>query len=378
VKESPRPGGSAESDRYVAARGSFPSPRDIPPHYRATDHDFPGAGASELLRAYRRTDYAFVVEHRWSETITDIVTLPGFVEARDKLLDILVPMALRFIEEEFGPGYDLSGLSAYIRRDVRRAMEEAFLVLYDAGVRRRLGRDPDHLDPELVARLAALWRRIGFDPLDAGGKLVADEEASRRIDEFLHRVILERVRHRDGSALERSEADAVIARARSDPKFFKADERQQERLKRFAGPLAVRVMGLYSFPLAFLFRLSPRYDFTLRLPGELVESSGSAFKDGRTRWRFTGTDIFPHGYEMKARSLVIDREGQKKALGRVAIDDEEKALEFLELVADDPPVLEAVRKLRETGDRVVLDERNFQSSERIERVKRLREMLLGP
>jgi hypothetical protein len=375
---SPPSGSTDETDKYFTARGSFRSPRDIPPHYRSADDEFPGAGASELRRAYERKDYGFVVEHRWSETVTDIVTLPGFLEARDKLLDILLPMALRFIEEEFGPGYDLSGLSTFVRRDVRRALEEASLLLYDAGVRRRVGRGDRTMDPELAAKLVALSRRLGLDPLDANGKLVADEEAVRRRDEFFRRVILQHVRHRDGSALDRSEADAVIARARSDPNFFKTDERQQERLKRFAGPLAVRVMGLYGYPLGFLFRWRPRFDFALQLPGELVESNGTVFRNGRTRWKFADEEIFPDGYEMKARSLVIDRDGQKKVLGCVAIDDEEKALEFVELVGDDAPLLEAVRKLKETGDRGALDEGKFQSSERIQRAKRLREMLLGP
>jgi hypothetical protein len=370
--------GSDESQKYITARGSFRSPRDIPPHYRSVDDEFPAAGASELRRTYARSDYGFVVEHRWSETVTDIVTLPGYLEARDKLLDILLPMALRFIEEEFGPGYDLSGLSTFVRRDVRRALEEASLLLYDAGARRRLSRGEQTIDPELAGKLVALSRRLGFDPLDANGKLVADQEAIRRRDEFCRRVILDHVRHRDGSPVDRSEADAVIARALADPKFFKTDPRQNERLKRFAGPLVVRMMGLHGFPLGLLFRWRPRFDFALQLPGELVESNGTVFRNGRTRWKFAAEEIFPDGYEMKARSLVIDRDGQKKALGRVAIDDEEEALEFVELVGNDAQLLAAVRKLKESGDRGALDERNFQSSERIERAKRLREMLLGP
>lgn len=110
----------------------------------------------------------------------------------------------------------------------------------------------------------------------------------------------------------------------------------------------------------------------------MIESNGIAFGNGRTRWKFTGDQIFPDGYEMMARSVVIDRDGQKKALGRVAIDHEEKALEFLELVGDDGSLLEAVRKLRQTGDRGALDEQKADSSEQIQRKKRLREMLLGP
>jgi hypothetical protein len=373
-----RSGEPAGKEKYFRARGSFRSPQDIPPHYRYVNEGAPDAGSSELRRTYERKDYGFVVEHRWSEEITDVVTLPGFLEARDKLLDILLPMALRFIEDEFGPRYDLSGLSAFVRRDVRRALEEASVLLYDAAVRRRFRRDDETMDPELAGRMVALLKGIGFDPLDAQGKLIADQEAERRVDEFLRRVILQHGRHRDGSALDRSEADALIARARNDPSFLKPDERQMERLTRFAAPQLLRMTGLYNFPLPLLFRGGPRYDFSLRLPGELVETNGIGFKSGRTRWQFTGTDIFPDGYEMKARSLEIDREAQKKALGRVAIDDGETALEFIELIGDDRSLLEAVRKLRDTGDRANLDARKEHSSQQIQRVKRLREMLLGP
>jgi hypothetical protein len=109
----------------------------------------------------------------------------------------------------------------------------------------------------------------------------------------------------------------------------------------------------------------------------LIETNGVGFRDGRTRWSFTGDQIFPDGFEMRARSLEIDRDAQRKALGRVTIDDEETALEFVELVGDDGALLEAVRKLRRTGDRGVFDAVKVQSSGQDQRARRLREMLLG-
>jgi hypothetical protein len=374
---SPRAGRPVGTEEYFIARGSFRSPREIPPHYRLANDEVPQVGASELERSYERIDWVFVAEHRWRERITDIVTLPGFLETRDKLLDILLPLALRFIGEEFGPKYDLSGLSAFIRTDIRQALEEASLLLYDAGHRRRIRRDDDTMDPELFMRLAVLSKRLGFDLLDAGGEMITQEEAGRRFEDFLRRMVLQHVRHRDGSALDRSEADALIARARTDSHFMKPDERQEERLKRFVVPLVPRMMGLYNVPLAFLLRGGPRYDFALQLPGELIETNGVVFKNGRTRWTFTGDQIFPVGYEMKARSLEIDREAQRKALGRVAIDDEETALEFLEIVGNDRSLLEAVRKLKETGDRAAFDDDKKRSSQQILRAGRLREMLFG-
>jgi len=73
---SGRPGVSnsrASNDqcKYFIARGSFNSPREIPPHYHYADEEVPDAGASELERTYERKDFGFVVEHRWKEKITN-------------------------------------------------------------------------------------------------------------------------------------------------------------------------------------------------------------------------------------------------------------------------------------------------------------------
>ena len=84
---------------------------------------------------------------------------------------------------------------------------------------------------------------------------------------------------------------------------------------------------------------------------------------------------FPDGYEMKARSILIDRDGQKKVLGRVAIDDETKAMEFMEAVGREGPLLEAVRKLRQTGDRNALSQVKTRTYEESRRAAKLRKML---
>lgn len=373
---SPRAGRDAGKEDYFLARGSFRSPRGIPPHYRLAAEEFPQVGASELVRDYERIDRVFVVEHRWSERVTDVVTLPGFLEARDKLLDILVPLGLRLLGEEFGPDYDLSGLSDFVRRDVRRALDEAVVIVYDAGARRRLWRG-DAMDREVLDRLAALSRRIGLDPLDANGNALPPPEMNRRLMDFSRRVVLEHVRHRDGSALGRSDWDALVARWSKAAQFMKTDQRQDERLRRFAEPLLLRLVGLHGVPLAFLSRGGARFEFTLKLPGELIATSGVGLGEGRTRWSFTGDDLFPQGYEMSARSVEIDREAQKKALGRVAIDDAGTATEFLDLIGEDASLLEAVRRLRDAGDRGGLERQDHRSPEQIIRARRLREILLG-
>ena len=165
---SGRPGASdsrASRDdcKYFIARGSFNNPREIPPHYHYADDEVPDAGASELERTYERKDYGFVVEHRWKEKITNIVTLPGFLKARDELLDLCLPVYIEAIEKIFGKDYDVSRLVNHLRVNGRRFLENVSLIVYDAVTRGRVMSEDGKLDVDsdqaLVRRGGALRPR---------------------------------------------------------------------------------------------------------------------------------------------------------------------------------------------------------------------------
>jgi hypothetical protein len=143
--------------------------------------------------------------------------------------------------------------------------------------------------------------------------------------------------------------------------------------KRVKGAL-LRMVGLYSF--RFLLSV-PDYVFTILITREIVETNGTGNKAGRTRWKFTGVRSFPDGYEMKARSIEIDRDGQKQALGRLVIDDETEAMEFMEVIGGEGPLLEAVRKLRQTGDRNAFSQVKTRTFEEGLRVRKLRKILFN-
>ena len=76
-----------DGHHYFFAQGSFPSPADIPAHFRYAFAEGRDDPASELVRSCERKDYGFVREHRWRETLTNIVTREGFLKARDEFLD---------------------------------------------------------------------------------------------------------------------------------------------------------------------------------------------------------------------------------------------------------------------------------------------------
>ena len=80
---------------------------------------------------------------------------------------------------------------------------------------------------------------------------------------------------------------------------------------------------------------------------------------------------------MTGRSVVIDRDGQMNALGRVPIDDEFKAIKFMEMIGREGPLREAVLKFRQTGDRKVLTQLKTENYEEIQRASNLRKMLFN-
>ncbi len=329
---------------YFKARGTFSSPQQIPAHYHYADAKCPEAGASELVRSFERTNYGFLVEYAWREKITNVVTLPGYLKGRDELLDLVIPTFIEGLEKESGQDFDLTGLSDYIRKDGRRFLDDAALTFYDLRARFKLARDGSTLEREFFAQIARAAKRAGLDLFDERGTPLDSnsEEAQRRTRAFARRVLGQCVKHKDGRALSPAELDALIQGKPADTHSQKANDdvwnaiekrmKQDKVFEKRIRTAFLRVTGVYG-PLDFPFMTAwPVYEFVLSLPGELVETNGTRMSQGKTRWKFPSFIIFPDGYEMNARSVAIDRETQRKTLGRVVIGDTEAALEFMTLV----------------------------------------------
>ena len=360
------PAASLEESYYFVARGVYRSPEEIPAHFRYEDDKFPEVGASEIQRTYRSVDYGFVVEHRWQEKVTNIVTIGGFLAARDELLDLLVSLLVDEVGKRLGAAYDVSRLQNYIRNDGRTAVEQLTVALYESAGR-NLGYE------ELKGLLSKVVARHGLDLLDSKGDVVSEEEIDRRCERFLRQLLARHLRHRDGSRLTGEELRKVIREETSSEVWSKSQEEFEERI----GPVVLRMTGHYHGPLAFLFEGGPpRFEFGLQLPGRLIETNGRLAAENRVSWRFTGNEMYPDGYTMRARSIVLDIDGQKKILGRAVITDRAKALAFIDLVGDEGPLLEAVQRVKKTGKVEPLDEVNPRSAGEEQRAARLREMLL--
>ena len=79
IRELP-PAAPDKDHDYFAAWGRFASADKIPDYFTLSIPD--GSKAGRLQRQSSRIDHVFVIEHRWEETLTDIVTFADMRTAR--------------------------------------------------------------------------------------------------------------------------------------------------------------------------------------------------------------------------------------------------------------------------------------------------------
>jgi hypothetical protein len=285
---------------YFSAQGYFRTSAEIPRHFRRSVGEDQESLASELVQSYECKDYGFVREHRWRETLTNIVTKDRFVKARNEFLNLALAKVVQGLEEVYGHTFDTTGLAQYLRKDGRSFLEQAALVYYDTTA----NHTKDEEQPVCYAKLA---RQFGLDLFDSAGNLATAEERETRIKSFLrHRVVLG-LRHRDGSRLAEAELRSVLDQS-TDSTFSKAwaaywNHHEKESKEQLL-PLVYEMTGPYNSPIDR--SASPCFAFDLHLPGQVVETNGTLEGPGRVRWRFTGDQSFPDGYVMQARSIEIN------------------------------------------------------------------------
>ena len=287
-----------DGHHYFSAQGLFRETVEIPRHFRRSAGPDREARASELVQSYERKNYGFVREHRWRETLTNIVTRDSFLKARDQFLDLALPQAVLGIEQVYGKSFDVTGLAQYLRKDGRSFLEHAALVFYDTMAQHMTNEE----QPVPYAELAS---HFGLDLLDRSGNLVTNEEFQTRVMSFLRHRIALGLRHRDGSRLTEPEIQSVLDQNGNSPfsQAWAAYWKQHENdFETQLLPHIFQMTGLYNAPFGLFANQNPIFAFDLHLPGQVVESSGIVEGPDHVRWRFTGDRSFPDGYVMQAQA----------------------------------------------------------------------------
>jgi hypothetical protein len=110
----------------------------------------------------------------------------------------------------------------------------------------------------------------------------------------------EQVPRRQLSLLDRSVKKVVQRR-------FPGESAFERRLS----SLMIRMIGLHWPASAVEERL---FDYTLTMPGEVVETNGQILSGSQVRWAFDSKDAFPLGYSMEAFSIAPQLSTQRELL----------------------------------------------------------------
>jgi hypothetical protein len=340
---------------YFAAWGKFKSARDLPEHIVMKAPEGSGLPDGKLVRDTIRADYVFVVEHRWSETLIDIVTQEDMRKAREELAELLINVGADTFNEAVGKEYDGSALFKLLRTEGKPWLAEGtdFLFLYCA----------THKGPAaargLLDGLADICARHGL-VLKAQGKFLDDKAMEQAVDDFAITVLVKNVRRKDDGKPVDREAAAKWWREWKG----KSDSQGQPQpgvfglaLKKVIatryggeaaynvrlGTLFTRVLGLYATDLVFNLR---GFDYTMTMPGEVVETNGEIQAGNQVRWHFGARDAYPLGFAMTCRSLLPQLEAQRLLLKGQPLESREEQLRFVSLVSGQERLSEALRDCR--------------------------------
>ena len=332
-----------DEEKLFAASGSFPTVAAIPDHYAEMAKD--GVAASRLVRTYTTRDLGLVTEHLWTETLTDIAGLDDMAKAREELAQINMKLLRAALDEGLGREYEFQEYVRWVGKtesDFFEVFTEALLVARAAG-----GKPPD--DEEAAKLVQGIAARHGLSG-------VFEDDLDDKVRALLEERTRTLIGRRDGATLEPGLVDLIVRAVMhigtgGDEGLISFDEQGggarfadgmnrvvasdfggQEALEKKAEILFERMLGV-------TFGNSDRpYEFSLTLPGTVVETNGTLEGDSRVRWKFDLEEAFAFGYTMRCRSIEPNLEAQRAALGGDRVTTRAAMLRYVALVENEGEV----------------------------------------
>jgi len=375
---------------YLAAWGTFRSVEAIPDHFEIKSPD--ESRSSTLSRRYAQTDYGFVVEHRWSETLTDIVDHDDMHQAVSELMELLISLGEEIFEEALGDEYDTSEFIAWLKTEGTPWMVELFDLYWDVSTR---DLDSDQFEEELMRVVAANCSRHGLNLVDENGRPAGPETEKLAVN-FLEAKLRGLVRNANGEAMDSEKTRVMLAglglRSAGDKKI----EARAQELKQIArrvveerfgsmqafeavwSSLLARIVGLYGLGGSM-----KEFRFSLEVPGMIVESNGVQQSDNAVEWQFDGRAAFPHGYAMNCRSLEATDEALDELLPNNLLVTRKALLAYVKLAQADEELKDLLIVCRDAMSLAPFDALLHElqldpltDTERLNRLLEIRELLL--
>jgi hypothetical protein len=114
----------------------------------------------------------------------------------------------------------------------------------------------------------------------------------------------------------------------------------------FGGTEALEKKGeiLSQRMLGITFAQERRNEFSLTMPGTIVETNGTLESDSRVRWEFKLGEAFAFGYAMRCRSIEPNLPAQRAALGAERVTTRAAMLRYVALMDGEDEVLGVVAR----------------------------------
>jgi hypothetical protein len=336
---------------YIVAKGKFSTVDKLPSHYVRKSED--EKHESTLVRKSERHDYVFVVEHSWSETLTDVVTLEGIRKARGELATLLISVAEDSLREGL-PDHDASKLIAWLKSEGTEWFAEAVDLYVESAVRAKLHKlSTDEVGEQIEKDFTKFFAKHGLKKLE-GEVAVAFAEAKLKtllrkkdgsppsdfaVQSILYWINLKQDEDRPDddetkTPLEQA-TDSIIQRKHGGQEVF--DKRLTSLRERILG-----LYGPYSQP--------DQFDYRMTMSGRIVETNGTLDDNATVTWSFNGGEVFPFGYTMRCRSLEIKDALQKKLLGGTPLAGRKSLQAYIAIMADDDDLRGVLRDCVKKGN----------------------------
>jgi hypothetical protein len=336
---------------YFAAWGQFASADKLPDSYiKPAPRGLPDG---KLVVKYERVDHVLVVEHRWTETLTDIVTLDDMHRSRRQFLELAIPLADKCLQVGLGPDYDTSGIVEWMNATGTDWFVELTDAFFEAGTRGQL--PPNGQWKQSMADVCA---RYGLKLRDEQGQIFDNDRARAAVADFAAGILRRELKRRDGAAVPQAAIDDLLEwlnlkdnSAADTPRLARLDglaqrviEEQfgsQRNFQELVAPLGARMLGLYRVDILG----PPRYfHYEMELPGLVVETNGVLAGENRVEWDFEAVEAYPFGYAMECRSLVPQEALQRELLGSEPLTARDDMLQFVADVSKDFLLRETLRR----------------------------------
>lgn len=363
-----------DEDGYFAGWVKVGPGEQLPHHFEKTAAD--EKSTSRMKQKLVTRDMGIFTEFAWEETLTDVVTLKGFREARQEFVDVISDLADETFERSLGNEYDASNLVDWFRTDGFDLIEDVTDAAYESALAESRSLTSPDSEGRLKQKIMQICEVHGL-------KGLLDEEDSLQEEvvlQFARNVVQKTVKRTDGEPLSDEFVLSFLGALGLNDTKKKSDlakrirkqwnrvvaERPggKEQFEKDMEEIGTRLQGVNG---GIILGTPENFRYTMSVPGVVTETNGSLLAGNRVEWRFNSSQAWPSGFTMTCRSILPTADGIEELKNWRESVSPATLVQIRTVIRDDPDMAFTLRKCRETGSLSPLQElaRNSDDDETI-------------